>query len=159
MTLDWCVEVALLSLLTFSAWPPPRAGLVRRQPRLLSDVAEAEFDRHTRLYVLTHVRAGGPTTTTPLVATWDQVTAYAAHCSTEADTLYVCVLHGLRKWYWQCGLTIDAPVDLTGGARPGSRPHAKPYECLHKIDAVLEALEDRRAPQACRFRRRPRPIG
>ncbi|MEN3537981.1 hypothetical protein AAH991_22895 [Microbispora sp. ZYX-F-249] len=158
MTLDWCIEVALLSLITFSSWPPPRAGLVRRQPRLLSDVVEAEFDRHTRLYVLTHVRAGG-STTTPLVATWDQITAYAAHCSDDIDTLYVCVLHGLQKWYWQCGLKTDAPAGTTGGRRTGSRRHAKPYECRQRIDAVLEALEDRRTPSACRFRRRPRTTG
>ncbi|TQS27192.1 hypothetical protein [Microbispora sp. KK1-11] len=158
MTLDWCVEVALLGLLTVSTWPPHRTGPIRRQPRLLSDVAEAEFDQHTRLYVLTHVRAEGATTT-PLVADWDQITAYAARCSDEIDTLYVCVVHGVQKWYWQWGLMTDAPADATGGRRDRRPRHVKPYGCRRRLDAALEELTKRRTPPVCRFRRRPGTIG
>ncbi|MGI5162010.1 hypothetical protein [Microbispora sp. CA-102843] len=158
MTLDWCIEVALLGLLAASAWPPSRAGLTRQQPRLLGDVVEAEFDQHLRLYVLTHVRADG-STTTPLVADWDQITAYAAQCSSEIGTLYVCVLHGVQKWYWQWGLMTDAPADASGGRRDGRPRHAKPYGCRRRLDAVLEELAERRTPPVCRFRRRPRTIG
>lgn len=156
MTLDWCIEVALLSLLAFSSWPPPRAHLILRQPRLLSDMVEAEFDQHTRLYVVTHVRAGGSTTTTPLVANWHQIATYATQCSSEIGTLYVCVLHGVQKWYWQWGLMTDAPADAARNRRDGRLRHTKPYDCRQRIDAVLEALEDRRTPSPCRFRRRPR---
>ncbi|MEU6424595.1 hypothetical protein ABZ860_01760 [Microbispora sp. NPDC046973] len=159
MTLDWCIEVALLGLLTVSAWPPHRTGLVRRRPRLLSDVAEAEFDQHTRLYVLTHVRTGGTTTTTPLVADWDQITTYAAQCSSEIDTLYVCVLHGVQKWYWQWGLMTDAPAEASGGRRDGRLRHAKTYRCRQRLNAVLEELAGRRTPPVCRFRRRPGTVG
>ncbi|MFI7028012.1 hypothetical protein ACIBK1_04810 [Microbispora rosea] len=157
MTLDWCIEVALLGLLAFSSWPLSRARLLR-QPRLLSDIVEAEFDQNTRLYVVTHVRVGG-STTTPLVADWHQIATYAAQCSGEIGTLYVCVLHGMQKWYWQWGLMTDAPADATRGRRDVRLRHTKPYDCRQRIDAVLEALEDRRTPSACRFRRRPRTIG
>lgn len=158
MTLDWCIEVALLSLLTVSAWPPHRTGLIRRQPRLLSDVVEAEFDQHTRLYVVTHVRVGG-STTTPLVADWHQIATYAAQCSGEIGTLYVCVLHGVQKWYWQWGLMTDAPADATRSRRDVRLRHTKPYGCGRRLDTVLEELTERRAPAVCRFRRRPRTIG
>ncbi|MFC0866342.1 hypothetical protein ACFHYQ_29020 [Sphaerimonospora cavernae] len=107
MTLDLWVEAVLLGLLTVSAWPRWRAGLIRRQPCLISDIAEAEFDQHTQMYVLTSVRAGR-STTTPVIATWDQITAYAAKCSTDIDTLYVCVVRGAQKWYWRYGLMADA---------------------------------------------------
>ena len=158
MSLDWCAEVALLGLLAFSAWPAPRADLVRRRPHLLSDVAEAEFDKHTRLYVLTHVRTGG-STTTPLVAAWDEIATYAKRCSTEAGTLYVCVLQGRWKWYWQCGLPTDAPAGAIGGTRRGNPRPVKPYECRQRIDAVLDALAEQPAPLLCRFRRRPETTG
>lgn len=162
MTLDWCIEVALLGLLAFSSWPPPRTRLILRQPRLLSDMVEAEFDQHTRLYVVTHVRAGGSTTTTPLVADWHQIATYAAQCSGEIGTLYVCVLHGVQKWYWQWGLMTDAPADANRSRRDGRLRHTKPYDCRQRIDAVLEALEaleDRSTPSPCRWRRRPRTTG
>ena len=150
MTLDWWVDGTLLGLLTVSALPPGRARLMR-QPRLLGGVPE-ELDDHTEMYVLTSVR-GGRSTTIQVIATWEQVVAYAAERSMDVGTLYVCVLLGIRKWYWRCGLMTDDVFRAPARSHATRSRHRRQVRHGLELAEALNALA-RRTSALSRLRRR-----
>ncbi|WP_424536418.1 hypothetical protein ACOZ38_42035 [Sphaerisporangium viridialbum] len=108
----WIAGTLLLALLAASAWPPWQTILTRyQQPRLLGSVTEITPDDASP-YTLTSVTTGLRDSTL-IVATWDQIAAHAAKRSTDTDTAYVCVLQGVRMWYWQRGRMTDAIADAS----------------------------------------------
>ncbi|MER8027329.1 hypothetical protein, partial [Glutamicibacter protophormiae] len=110
MSVHLWVAGALLMLLVALAWPPWRTLLFRHQPRLFDGVETVSGTAGA--YTLTIVGAEW-CTTTQITAGWDQVAAQAAKRSTDSGTAYVCVLQGVREWYWQCGRMTGAITDAS----------------------------------------------
>ncbi|WP_433227391.1 hypothetical protein [Microtetraspora malaysiensis] len=112
---DWWVMGTLLGVLTASAWPPWRQAILGREEPCINGPAGAGCDERAEAYAFTGIYAGRSATVT-MIASWDQITMYAAKRSTEMDILYVCVSQGIQRWYWQYGYMTDAPA-ITSEAR------------------------------------------
>ncbi|WP_440072229.1 hypothetical protein [Streptosporangium sp. OZ121] len=115
----WITGTLLIPLAGL-AWPAWLTFLFWHRPQLLDGV-ETMFDK---IEVYTLVSVGAERCTTTLItATWDQVAAQAVKRSTEIGSVYVCVLHGVREWYWQYGRMTNVVIgEHKDDRRPSDTP-------------------------------------
>ncbi|MGI5493908.1 hypothetical protein [Microtetraspora malaysiensis] len=123
--MDWWVMGTLLGVLTASAWPPWRQAILGLEEPCINSPAGAGCDEKAEVYAFTGVYAGRSATVT-MIASWDQITMYAAKRSTNMDILYVCVSQGIQRWYWQYGYMTDAPAITSEDRERELSAHCQP---------------------------------